>query len=126
MNRSHSVLVLAPLLGLAGCYVAPAPTAPVTVTPIPPAVATPVPPAVVGTPGPCPLVPGPAQTDVQSLPPVSEQPLLWQPGHWDWNGTSYVWAPGTWVPRDGHGTVWQPGYWAMGNVGCAWVPGHWA
>jgi hypothetical protein len=27
-------------------------------------------------------------------PPVTSEPLMWQPGHWDWNGTAYVWAKG--------------------------------
>lgn len=113
-----SVLALSPLLGLAGCYVAPAPVAP-AVAVAPAAAVAPV------APGVCPVVPPPPQPEVQPLPPVSEQPLTWQPGHWDWNGTSYVWIPGAWVPRAGHGKLWQPGFWTVGPAGCAWVPGHW-
>lgn len=126
MRQSCSVLVLGPLLGLAGCYVEPAPaTAPAAVTVAPAAVA--VAPVAVVPAGPaiCPALPPPPQPDVQSLPPVSEVPLTWLPGHWDWNGTSYVWIPGAWVPRAGHGRLWQPGFWTIGGAGCAWVPGHW-
>ena len=34
-------------------------------------------------------------------PPVSPVPLVWQPGHWDWTGSSYVWAPGQYVDAGG-------------------------
>ena len=30
-------------------------------------------------------------------PPVSPVPLMWQPGHWDWTGNSFVWTPGQYV-----------------------------
>ncbi|MBX5454645.1 MAG: hypothetical protein K6U10_12020 [Acidobacteriia bacterium] len=59
------------------------------------------------------------------LPPVSEDPLVWQPGHWDWNGSTYTWQPGKWVPRAGHGTMWQDGYWAKKDNTWSWVPAHW-
>lgn len=59
------------------------------------------------------------------LPPVSETPLIWQPGHYDWTGTAYVWQPGRYVARAGHGSLWQNGYWQFVNGGYTWVPAHW-
>ncbi len=41
-------------------------------------------------------------------PPVSPVPLKWQPGHWDWTGTSYVWIPGQFVESAGLGGTWMP------------------
>jgi hypothetical protein len=69
--------------------------------------------------------PPPVRTEVIPKPPVSEEPLIWQPGHWDWEGTGYAWHEGEWVKRAGHGTEWQDGYWANQNGAWSWVPAHW-
>ena len=100
MTRSR-IFVPAAILGLvlAGC------AADITKPPYPP-----VPPLI---------------AEQQPLPPVSPDPVVWQPGHWDWNGATYAWVPGMWVPRAGHGTLWQPGYWSQVNGTYVWVPGHW-
>jgi hypothetical protein len=76
------------------------------------------------TANPYPPVP-PPQAEVMPKPPVSAQPLIWQPGHWDWNGANYVWTPGAWVPRAGHGSLWQYGYWTLSGGTWVWVPSHW-
>jgi hypothetical protein len=72
-----------------------------------------------------PAPPPPPLAETVPLPPVSAEPLVWQPGHYDWNGSSYVWVAGTYVPRDGHGTLYQPGYWAPSPNGFVWVAAHW-
>ncbi|HTU56302.1 MAG TPA: hypothetical protein VMF62_20225 [Acetobacteraceae bacterium] len=76
---------------------------------------------------PYPPVP-PARAETVPLPPVSGTPLLWQPGHWDWNGHGYDWIAGQWIPRDGHSTTWMPGYWAENQQSETWTwqPGHWS
>jgi hypothetical protein len=79
---------------------------------------------VVSTANPYPPVP-PPQVEMIPNPPVSANPLVWQPGHWDWNGATYVWTQGAWVLRGGHGTLWQPGYWALSGGAWVWVPSHW-
>lgn len=101
MRNSHLLPVAAILatFALAGC-VAVAPVAPYP--PVPPPLSETVP-----------------------KPPVSEQPLIWQPGHWDWSGSGYVWQPGEYISRAGHGSLWQDGYWAFNGAGWQWVPGHW-
>lgn len=73
-----------------------------------------------------PYPPAPApMSEVIPKPPVSATPLIWQPGHWDWNGTAYVWAPGQYVPAEGHGSMWLPGYWQKTEAGWQWQPAHW-
>ncbi|HET8995087.1 MAG TPA: hypothetical protein VFN42_00320 [Acetobacteraceae bacterium] len=73
---------------------------------------------------PYPPVPAPL-AEHRPLPPVSAQALMWQPGHWDWNGSGYVWQKGQYVPAAGHGPLFQPGYWAQTPSGWSWQPAHW-
>ena len=73
---------------------------------------------------PYPPVP-PAQVEAMPKPPVSGEPLVWRPGHWDWTGQGYVWARGEWIPRAGHGTTWQEGWWSLNGTTWSWVPAHW-
>ncbi len=67
----------------------------------------------------------PAQTETRPLPPVAAEPLMWQPGHWDWTGGSYVWEPGEYVPAAGHGANWLAGFWQHTDAGWVWQPAHW-
>jgi hypothetical protein len=72
-----------------------------------------------------PTAPPPIPVETVPKPPVSEEPLIWQPGHWDWTGSAYVWTQGSWVVRAGHGTQWQDGYWVNQGASWVWVAGHW-
>jgi hypothetical protein len=67
----------------------------------------------------------PLITEVIPMPPVTAEPLMWQPGHWDWNGTGYIWAKGQYVPAAGHGNLWMPGWWSPTSSGWTWQPPHW-
>lgn len=58
-------------------------------------------------------------------PPVTETLLIWQPGHWSWTGSGYIWEPGRFVPREGHGSLWLDGHWDTRGPGWVWVPAHW-
>ena len=69
--------------------------------------------------------PPPVRAEVIPQAPVSEDVMIWQPGHWDWAGTGYLWREGRWVQREGHGTGWQDGYWTNASGSWAWVPAHW-
>lgn len=100
--RKHLMLLMA--LAVAGC-VQPPPVNTVSGNPNPPA--------------------PPVQSEVIPKPPVSEEPLIWQPGHWDWLGTGYSWRPGEWIKRAGHGTEWQDGYWTNESGRWEWRPAHW-
>ena len=76
-----------------------------------------------------PVVPPPAvpppQAEVQPLPPISAQELLWRPGHWEWDGRGYVWIPGEYVPRGNLSGAYQPSYWRQEGGGWVWQPWRW-
>jgi hypothetical protein len=74
---------------------------------------------------PTPAPPPAPITETIPLPPVSAVPLVWQPGYWDWTGSSYVWTPGLFVTREGHGQLWMPGFWDRTASGWVWRPAHW-
>jgi WXXGXW repeat (2 copies) len=63
--------------------------------------------------------------DPMSKPPVTGVPLVWQPGHWDWTGSGYVWSQGEWVSPAGQGQLWMHGWWMQTPSGWAWQPPHW-
>ena len=70
--------------------------------------------------------PPPAKlTETVGKGPVSSIQLIWQPGHWDWDGNGYVWRAGDYVALEGHGKQWQDGYWSPVDGRWAWVPAHW-
>ncbi|HEY2133038.1 MAG TPA: hypothetical protein VGH36_08705 [Acetobacteraceae bacterium] len=74
---------------------------------------------------PPPAVPPPPVAETIPLPPASATPLIWQPGHWDWTGTSFVWSPGEFVTRAGHSDLWMPGFWERTASGWVWHQAHW-
>ncbi len=65
----------------------------------------------------------PYQTEDVPLPPVSAVVVVWQPGHFDWDGANYQWVPGEWVERKS--TTWLDGYWDETKPTPVWVPAHW-
>ncbi len=79
---------------------------------------------VVAAAPPYPPVPPPLAEQIPK-PPVTPDALVWRPGYWDWNGTSYVWQPGQYVSAAGHGPLWQLGWWNMTSTGWRWEPAHW-
>jgi len=100
MGRSRFAIAVTALMALSGCTSG--------------GVATP----------PYPPVPAPL-SEIMPKPPVTPEALVWQPGHWDWNGTGYSWQPGDYVPAGGHGSYWQPGWWSLRNDVWRWEPAHW-
>lgn len=74
-----------------------------------------------------PPAPPPPRAEMRPLPPVSYKPLIWQPGHYDWTGNSYLWIPGRYMDRRAAPSgQWQPGYWAAAPGGrYMWQPAHW-
>jgi hypothetical protein len=59
-------------------------------------------------------------------PPPPGANHLWEPGHWHWNGTGYVWVGGHYIVRE---RAWRgefvPGRWDRRGAEWVWVPGHW-
>lgn len=63
--------------------------------------------------------------DPQPLPPVSAIPLVWQPAHYDWTGSTYQYVAGRYIEQAGH-TRWVDGWWSLDSGRWVWVPAHWA
>ena len=76
--------------------------------------------------GPC-AGPPPAPIETTPEPPASDQPLRFQPGHWEREGISYRWVPGVWIKQLGLGMRWAPGYSDRPDIPgpCLWHPAHW-
>jgi hypothetical protein len=71
-----------------------------------------------------PAIPAPIAETIPK-PPVSPTPLIWQPGHWDWTNSAYVWIPGQYVSSAGHGNLWMAGFWEKTPSGWVWHLAHW-
>ena len=65
----------------------------------------------------------PPMAETMPRPPVSPVPLTWQPGHWDWTGSAYVWAPGQYVDLGGRPGNWMPPFWQQTGVGLGLAAG---
>ncbi|MBN8872562.1 MAG: YXWGXW repeat-containing protein [Rhodospirillales bacterium] len=63
----------------------------------------------------------------EAVPPPPPGPMVWEPGHWHWNGATYVWVPGHYVHRHPHYRTWVEGrwVWAPGQGRWIWQPAHW-
>ena len=77
-----------------------------------------------------PAAPPPPQTETMPPPPATATvTTYWQPGHWNWNGASWVWVDGTYMQRvqqPSTTAVWVPGQWVQQNTGgYVWMAGHW-
>ncbi|UFN50998.1 hypothetical protein LPC08_10480 [Roseomonas sp. OT10] len=62
---------------------------------------------------------------MEPIPAAPPGAVVWQHGHWHWDGREYVWIPGRWIERPPVGEHFVPGRWAWGYSGWLWVPGHW-
>jgi hypothetical protein len=59
------------------------------------------------------------------VPPPPNEQVVWEPGHWRWDGHDWQWLPGHYETRPYAEAVWIPGHWAERNGGWVWVAGHW-
>ncbi len=73
--------------------------------------------------------PLPQSETIPPLPATATVTTYWQPGHWNWNGSNWVWVDGSYIQRMQQPTaiaVWVPGQWVMQSTGgYVWVAGHW-
>lgn len=65
----------------------------------------------------------PLRAEVVPPPPAGR--YIWRPGHWQWTGVQYAWAPGEYVVREGGWHRWVPGHWVRRGGGWVWDPPHW-
>ena len=77
---------------------------------------------VVESVNPYPVLPPPR---VEAVPPPPSAVVVWEPGHYHWNGVGYVWIPGHYVTRMAGMHRWVHGHWANRGGPWVWVPGHW-
>lgn len=60
------------------------------------------------------------------LPPQRMEVVVWDPGHWRWDGRDWDWVPGHYIERPQREARWEPGHWVERPNGTwAWVEGHW-
>jgi len=59
--------------------------------------------------------------------PVNNNPRaqIWRPGHWYYNGSSFSWTSGEFIPRPSPTATWSPDHWSRHTYGWGFVPGHW-
>ncbi len=72
---------------------------------------------------PYPAIP-PLREEVRPPPPRGPR-LVWQPGHWQWNGAEYVWNEGRWLPQRVVTQRWEPGQWVDRGGRWVWVEPGW-
>lgn len=73
-----------------------------------------------------PIAPPAPMIETPPPPPIGSREAYWRPGHWNWNGASWVWSAGTYVMPPRSSVVWVPGQWVVqATGGYAWVNGHW-
>jgi hypothetical protein len=77
-----------------------------------------------------------APADAQGYPPMPPPPyeppppppppgMVWEPGHYHWNGYRYIWIRGHYL-RGGPGyRQFVPGHWAARGGQWVWIPPHW-
>lgn len=71
-----------------------------------------------------PPVPPPMVEAAPPAPPVGGT-YIWEPGHWQWTGTTYAWVGGHYVVREPAWRAFVPGHWENTGAAWVWVPGHW-
>lgn len=69
-----------------------------------------------------PYPPVPARR-AEVIPPAPRGAVVWQPGHYQWDGAAYVWVPGRYVAR--RAGRWERGHWQRAGGRWVWVPAQW-
>lgn len=61
----------------------------------------------------------------EAVPRQPSRHVIWQPGHWQWNGVGYVWVRGQYVKVRPQQHRWVQGHWRQSRGGWQWVEPHW-
>ena len=67
-------------------------------------------------------IPPPRQ---EFVPPPPRDRVVWQPGHWHWDGYRYVWVGGRYIESRPHYGHYAEGRWVWHGGRYVWVPAHW-
>lgn len=62
---------------------------------------------------------------VEVIPAAPAERMVWNPGHWQWDGREYAWVPGHYVERPFREARWAPGHWIERDGGWVWEDGRW-
>jgi len=68
--------------------------------------------------------PPPEAAEVVAVSPGPDHVFI--RGHWEWNGSRYVWKHGRYLRRPSDRAVWVEGHWQSSELGWFWQAGHWA
>jgi WXXGXW repeat (2 copies) len=69
-------------------------------------------------------VPAPEAAEVVAVAPGPG--YYYARGHWEWNGSHYVWKQSRYIRRPHAHAVWVEGHWQSSPQGWYWQAGHWA
>ena len=67
----------------------------------------------------------PALREERIPPPPPGARMVWEPGHWQWDGRAYAWVGGHYVRPGRAHAQWVHGHWANQGGRWVWVGGHW-
>ena len=73
---------------------------------------------------PSPYEPVPPMRPERMPPPPLGRRMVWEPGHWHWNGIRYVWIGGHYI-EPGRYAHYVHGHWANRRGVWEWIPAHW-
>jgi hypothetical protein len=61
------------------------------------------------------------------VPPPPGGRMVWEPGHWHWDGVRYIWIGGHYVERRPHYGHYAEGRWIWAPREGRWIwrPAHW-
>jgi hypothetical protein len=64
---------------------------------------------------------------VEVVPPAPGPRVVWEPGHWHWDGVRYIWIDGRYVERRPHYGHYVEGRWVWAGHEGRWIwrPAHW-
>ena len=69
------------------------------------------------------VAPPPPQVEFVGVAPGPE--FVWVRGYHRWDGSTYIWVPGSWQRPPRPHAVWRTGHWKHGRQGWYWVEGRW-
>ncbi len=63
----------------------------------------------------------------EQVPPPPGRHVIWEPGHWHWDGYRYGWIPGHYIERhEWHGRYVEGHWrWSPREGRYVWEPSHW-
>lgn len=67
----------------------------------------------------------PTSQPYEQIPAKPYPNAVWIPGHYTYNGATYVWESGRWEQPPGGMTAWIPPAWQPSAGGYVYVRGHW-